>query len=497
MEISLISLDAFSGSLGLRSISACLKKRGHTVKVIFLIPDQRFNYDPSLSFKTLQELTGLVKNSGIIGISCMTNEVKTCISVIDYLKKMNKPIVWGGIHATSCPEECIKYADMVCIGEGEEAFCELVETMEKGLYYLDTKNFWLKKDGHVIKNPIRPLLQELDSLPIPDYECESHYILEKAAIVKATPYYNALDSILIHSTRGCPNRCSYCCNSFLRELYLGKGEFIRSKSAEVIIKELEYYKDNFPKLRYIWFTDDTMFVKTARDLKIFAEEYKENINLPFQCYVSPNTCDEEKLKMLLDAGLRKLEMGIQTGSEDISRNIYSRTISNVSIIEAAQTINKYKMKMDCPNYQVLFCNPYETEEDLIKTIVLLQKLPPPFHLQVFPLQFFPASKLYEKAKSEGILKENILVNYHDRIKALRLNVKEGYLNFIFHLINGTITSKKMGYIPTFLIAILINKNIINFFKNHGRALPFLIDINIILSRIKQFLKSHLIFIYSK
>ena len=87
----------------------------------------------------------------------------------------------------------------------------------------------------------------------------------------------------------CPNRCSFCCSSLLEKIYADNGTLIRRMSIKAIIKELKYYKNKFSKLRFIWFTDDTMFIRTMQELELFAREYKEKIDRPFLCYTSPNT----------------------------------------------------------------------------------------------------------------------------------------------------------------------------------------------------------------
>ena len=151
---------------------------------------------------------------------------------------------------------------------------------------------------------------------------------------------------------------------------------------------------------------------------------------------------KKKLKLLLNVGLFKLEIGIQTGSEDMNRKLYNRSISNTTTLKTAQIINKYITKMDYPNYQFLFCNPYETEKDLIETVTLIQKLPYPFFVQTFPFQFFPATKLHKKAQYDGLLKKEI-INLHCHEKALELNNKERYLNLLVCLMKGLVTSKTM------------------------------------------------------
>ena len=71
------------------------------------------------------------------------------------------PVIAGGPHPTALPEYVLqnKNIDMICVGEGEEAFAELLDRMEKGLDIYDTKNIWFKKDGEIIKNDLRDLIQ--------------------------------------------------------------------------------------------------------------------------------------------------------------------------------------------------------------------------------------------------------------------------------------------------------------------------------------------------
>lgn len=498
MNISLISTDDFTGSLGIRSISAFLKKRGHNVKLVFMVPRERNEYSlPLLSAKVLERLADLVADSGIIGITSMSFEAETCARIINHLKTLNKPIVWGGIHATSCPQECIKHADAVCIGEGEEAFCELVEAIEKKQDYTDIRNFWFRKNGQIIKNPVRPLLQDLDSLPTPDYNPQSHFIREGHALVNAGPWYRRNIRVLVNSTRGCPNTCTYCINSFLKGLYLGQGRFMRSRSIGTIIDELKYYKSIMPNLKSVFFTDDTMFARSQEELNLFAKEYKDKIGLPYVCYTSPNTCREDKLKALLDGGLYRLQMGIQTGSERINKEIYERNINNELVIRSAEIINKYKERMAPPDFHIIFCNPYENEKDIIQTIFLLQRLPVPFILTAFQLGLLPASALYEKARRDGLLNNDVLFNFCNYTKALAFNSKQRYLNFILYLMNGKVSKSMLGSIPRSMVGYLIDERVISYFRVHKLQLSVLMGLVRLLSKIGDFISGSIVLFKQK
>ncbi|MHC4216438.1 MAG: cobalamin-dependent protein, partial [Planctomycetota bacterium] len=132
MKITLISPYATISAFGLRSISACLKGEGHDVKLIFLPKKSATGYEE----ETLNELTPLVQGSHLIGISLMTNYFDNVIQLTQKLKQIgDTPIIWGGIHATIRPEECLNMADMVCLGEGEESILELTRKMQKGENY--------------------------------------------------------------------------------------------------------------------------------------------------------------------------------------------------------------------------------------------------------------------------------------------------------------------------------------------------------------------------
>ena len=126
MKISLLSIYPDIQSYGIRTISSCLKKEGHDVDLFFLTREfiERFEN------KTMDDLVKLTKGSDLIGISLMSNFWDNAVQITTKLKEhYETPILWGGTHATIRPEECLEHADMVCIGEGEEALVELTRKM--------------------------------------------------------------------------------------------------------------------------------------------------------------------------------------------------------------------------------------------------------------------------------------------------------------------------------------------------------------------------------
>ena len=178
MKITLISTATFPSDQGIRTISGVLKKSGHEVKIIFMAYSE--DYSKLYTEKELNQLLFICKNSDLVGISSYASTAPRAIQIIKFLeRKIKVPLIWGGVHATISPEHCIKYVDLVCVGEGEEAILDLVDAVENKKSLDKIKNLWIKKDNNIIKNLVRPVIDNLDELPFADYDIQDHYILEK------------------------------------------------------------------------------------------------------------------------------------------------------------------------------------------------------------------------------------------------------------------------------------------------------------------------------
>src|SRR3990172_535554 len=165
MKITLISPYPDITAFGIRTISAYLKEKGHKTKLLFL-PDPRrdniISWGKRYDEDVLDDIIPLCDDSDIIGITLMTNFFDNAVEITRKIKsKLDKPILWGGVHPTVRPEECLEYADIVCIGDGEDSVCDLLDKMDRRESYEDIRNLWFKREGRVIKNQVRPLNPDL------------------------------------------------------------------------------------------------------------------------------------------------------------------------------------------------------------------------------------------------------------------------------------------------------------------------------------------------
>ncbi len=461
MKITFISPFPDLSAFGLRSVSDYLRKAGHETKIIFL-PDPEsekiakageiYQYRQS----TLEQVSALCKGTDLVGFSFFSFYFDRVVQLTRWIKKdLSIPVIWGGKHPSVMPEEALEYADIVCIGEGEESALELVEKMEQGRDYYDTPNMWFKKDGNIIKNPLKELMVELDNIPIHDYLSPSHFVWLKDTddirpvnleILKRFfaphPFSRDGRAYQTMTTRGCPFKCTYC--STFKDLYKGQ-KYVRQRSIENIIREFEGVKKRYPFVDLIAICDDEFLSLSAEKIKEFADKYKSRIGLPFTCLVSPWNAGMDKLRWLEDAGLKMLQMGIETTSEN-GKKIYRRNTADKIVLEAVQNIGKLKNGI-IPLYDFIIDNPYESTDDMLETLEFILKIPRPYHLDIFSLILFPGTELYSRAVEEKRITPGVEI-----YRRVYRNYEKRYINFLFLMCNYRI--------PGFIMKILMNRRLV-------------------------------------
>ena len=412
MKIGLISTYSHPIAIGLRYVSSALKTAGHEVTVLFF-SSKRPTAKVDFSEKVLDECAERLQAVDLIGVSLMTNTFNRACAITEYLRKagLGAPIVWGGVHATLAPEESIQVADVVCIGEGERQMVELVDTMQAGNDPTRIEGLWFRRDGKVIENPARALQTDLDAVPFPDYELENQWVAigDTWELARAENMRGALNRYRLETTRGCPYSCAFCNNTALRIVHEDKGAWVRTRSNENVIQELESVVSRFPSVEEVNIVDDLFFIRSPRQLEEFADLYCKRVGLPLEVDAHPNTVNREKLRTLSRLPISLVSMGIQSGSERTLFDLYDRRTPLKRIVAAMDAISEFKLPAE---YHYIVDNPYEPDEGRIETLCFAAT----HHrgraaLRIFPLQFYPGTPLYVRAKQDGIIGERHGVAY--------------------------------------------------------------------------------------
>jgi len=420
-QFKILMISIFnSEALGTRQLFSALKSKGYDPELLFFkvdsLLDRTYEKDQQAAFTDrmirvsddeIRLLVEYIKTSkpDIISFSLVSPYFNLYKRLYPFIRQAGDfKIVIGGWQATLNPEETIQYADIVCVGEGDAVFPELVDAVRDGLSINDIQNLWINSNGKVIRNPVRPLQKDLDQLPDVVFDNSSTCYIENNEIVNVDPYSKNI-RYGVMAGRGCPFHCTYCSNSYMAEtVYPSEWTKARYRSPHNVIRELVEVKRTFPDIQRVNFYDEVFHPKMDW-INTFFPAYKELIGLPFYVMFYPGTCKEDTLAILKDAGLSGVWLGVQSGSERVRSEIFKRRYSNKTILDQAALFKKYGVSV---RYDFILDNPFESFEESLESIYLLLDFPEPFSLNLFSLKYFPKTTITEMALTAGHITNDML-----------------------------------------------------------------------------------------
>lgn len=403
-------------ALGVRYLEKSLKMNGHEVYTLFL---KEFNsvHPEAITEKELMLLSDVINltKPGLIGLSVMSSfYLESVIAVNEFIHgHFNIPIVWGGVYSTLFPEKNLEYADFVLRGEGEEAIVELADAVLQSTPYQSIKNLAFKRNGKYVINEVRPLYEDLDKLGYPLFNNDNKFFIDNEKLTYEDPMLKSV-SYELTASRGCPFMCSYCSSINLKRIYRESSGYVRFRGVASIISEIEEAISGMKNLKVLHFWDE-IFPDDKDWIDDFSHQYKNKIGLPFEIWGHPLKIDDYTLSKLVDAGLYKVVMGIQSGSPTIRKEIFHRIETQEDILEASAILSRQKVPQVI--FDFMLRHPFEKEEDIKQTYDLCTKLTKPFELQLHGLSFLPGTDIINIAIARGIAdKQEIESNIYGSIQ---------------------------------------------------------------------------------
>jgi anaerobic magnesium-protoporphyrin IX monomethyl ester cyclase len=369
--------------IGTMYLSAILKEKGHETDLFIFDGEEGF-------------IDSVIKSKpDIVGFYTITGSHLWAINTACRIKgKIDTFTLFGGPHATFFPEIIERNGvDGVLIGESEYAIAELVEKIQRKQDISTIKNLWLKQNGNIIRNELRPLIDDLDDIPFPDRE-----IYYKYSFLRNNPNKSFLTG------RGCPYACSFCFNASYRSLYRKKGDLIRRISPPRMIRELSNVISKFgaKSIRF----DDDLFAVDGKWSGEFLELYRREINLPFTCYLRANIVTEEIVRTLKMGGCFLSYFGIETGNEENRHKILKKNITNKQIEKTAYLLRKHAIEVGTFN---MLCLPGETIDQAYETINLNRKIKADY-LWCSIIQPYPKTEIEKISRELGYLDKDFNVD---------------------------------------------------------------------------------------
>ena len=346
----------------------------------------------------------IIKNKfDVIGFSLVSSHFNMYKRIYEKIKDIKGlTIICGGWQISLNPDESIRYADYICIGEGEDAFLEIITKLDKNESLENINNFWRNENGEITKNDVRPLSKDLSLFPIPVFEHKYSYFVENNELVNYELYFdNTRYGTFIG--RGCPFKCTYCSNSSMTALYPNWSK-ARHRSIEHVKSEMIVLKEKLKNVKSINFYDE-VFSPSMDWIKEFFNWYRTEVNIPFFCFFFPGTCSDEKCEVLANAGMKGVWIGIQSGSQRVRKEVFKRFYSNKKLLEQCHIFHKHGVNV---RYDFILDNPFETFEESLESIYLMLELPQPYSMNLFSLKYFPNTQIAQMAIDAGIITENDL-----------------------------------------------------------------------------------------
>lgn len=398
-------------SLGIEYISSVLKQNGHEVELIL---DPRLFDDKIMCNRRLHDLFDcfdlvldqtVQSNPDVLCFSVCTDNYEWACKYAKKLKqRLNLPVVFGGPHASICPEEVLRndYVDYVVRGEGEYALLDLVNCLAEKKKPEKIQNIWDKSAGCIRGNPVRPLVRDLDELPFPDKSLYDNYV---------TDFFSGYRMI---ASRGCFFSCSYCHNSFLKKLYDSEMTLLRTRSVDNVIEELVQAKKN-KDMRYVIFADE-IFPPEEEWLRQFVLKYKKYINLPFSCFVHPLTITRRNISFLEEAGCVSVLMGLDSVDAGFNEKMCRRKINADDIAQAVKCLRNTKISL-FGGYIIGY--PGQKVEQVIDDLRFYNRYRPD-SINVHWLRYFPGTLIRAKAEELNLITRKEIEDRESRAISCRL-----------------------------------------------------------------------------
>lgn len=310
----------------------------------------------------------------IIAVSAMTIDYELLLKFWHELVVPTHTVTTiGGLHAIVCPEAVIadRLFDVICKGEGEDVFDELLQHVEdgqpldgiRGTIYVDRKSgVHSDHDPRLLLTPDK-LWQRTPNFSI--FSDEYFLYPFDGRMVRRYAFEVA---------RGCPYSCTYCGNTALKKAYAGLGRFVRHRPVASIIDGMQRMMADH-KIEIFYLMDECFLGHPVPWLKELAAEYSRHIKIPFIAQTRPETVTDEKLDLLeaMGAPFFQVSMGVESGSERILFDVCNRRTPVAKIRAAFAKLHERKIRT-AAFFMIGF--PYETREEIFETIHLCRDIRP-------------------------------------------------------------------------------------------------------------------------
>lgn len=381
---------------GISYISAILKQHNHETSLIVLgRPLGRHNR------RTINRRLDEFRPD-LVAFTAVSSEYEFIEEHARYIRNRlpDAYLVIGGPHVTLNPsDDILRVFDSLCVGEGEYPMLELVGQLSEGRQPSGIPNLWIRRGNDVEKNPTRPFVDDLDSLPHPDRQMWSEWVDFQSDSVYA---------VLLG--RGCPFGCTYCSNHALAAV--SEGPYVRMRSPGSIVSEIRALKAANPEIKELYLEIESFVtqlpggssfdwaIEVCRGLEHFNASLEEPISFGVNLRVASNIDFDRLFEACKKSNILFVNIGLESGSDRVRSEVLNRRYSNDDIKQVVSSARVHGIRTIIYNMVGL---PGETVADFQDTIDVNRECEPDwYYLDIyFP---YPGTRLHEHCVANGWLR---------------------------------------------------------------------------------------------
>lgn len=337
----------------------------------------------------------------LIAVSAVEDTWPQGRTLIEAVRDYPAAVIVGGVLATLAPDVPIAHpdVDLVCVGEGEFVIVEVATALMNGADPSTLANIWAKRDGGIVKNPMRPPII-MDDVPFGDFdlfEKERFFRPMQGKVVRMAP---------IETDRGCPYKCRFCEAPSLVGLYKeATGHYyFRRKSWTKVREEIELYIDKYG-IEYVYFNAETFLAMSEKEFGEFIRMY-EQIRLPFWMQTRIETISKDRIRELERVNCNRISIGLEHGNEEFRKRIVGKGFKNQQIVDVFRILDGSTIPITVNN---ILGFPGETRELVFDTIELNRELGTD-SVNAFCFTPYRGTAMYTDAVENGYLDDGAETN---------------------------------------------------------------------------------------
>lgn len=390
---------------GLAYIASSLLKAGHEVDIY----QQDINHYPD------EHLTQYLDNNkfDVVGVGACGGyyQYRKILSISKAINaSKQRPFYMIGGHLVSPePEYFLRKtgADAIVIGEGEETVVELVDHIITKTPLKGVKGIAYRIGEFIYLNERRPLIKDIDSIPIPAY----HLFDIKIYRLLRMPHCSNKDFVMpVLSGRGCTFKCNFCYR-------MDKG--FRPRSPESIIKEIKYLQRHYG-ITYIAFSDELLMSSKKRTIDLCNSFIDSGLKFKWDCNGRLNYATPEVLQLMKEAGCVFINYGIESVDDAVLKNMHK----HLTVKQITEGVENTLNAGISPGLNIIWGNIGDTAETLQKGVKFLNDYSDDAQMRTIrPVTPYPGCELWYYALESGLIKdiEDFYENKHINSDLLSVN----------------------------------------------------------------------------